>query len=218
MRADDVLYPFSVGSIACTMVKGVDVTYDPEAYFGSPPAEELAQALHEYNLDPVGKIPSPYPVVLVNTGSHRVLVDAGSDPVEFPAQLQRTGTRPEEIDMVIITHAHPDHLGGATTAEGAPIYPSARYVMATKEWEFWMAEPRPGKVGMWGDGLRSFARERLPLIRDRLDLVEPDQEVLPGVALVAAPGHTPGQMAVAVSSDTDELLIISDVVFHPIHL
>ncbi len=63
-----------------------------------------------------------------------------------------------------------------------------------------------------------WARRNLPPIRDQLELVHHETEIVPGIRVIPAPGHTPGHMAVEITSDSDRLLCISDAVIHPIHL
>ena len=87
------------------------------------------------------------------------------------------------------------------------------------EWDFWTSERAELELGGHVGGvLLKFARRNLPPIQDQLDLVDHETEILPDIRAVAAPGHTPGHMALAVSSGGEQLLYISDAVLHPFHL
>lgn len=163
---------------------------------------------------------------MVDTGRQRVLVDTGAGGMapttgNLIPNLQAEGIAPEEIDTVILTHGHPDHIGGTIDDDGQPAFPNARYVMWKEEWEFWTSDPDLTQLPAAEyiiELLLKFARNNLPPLRDQIDLVDAGEEVAPGIRLVAAPGHTPGHVAVAVSSTGEELLYISDTALHYIQL
>ena len=132
--------------------------------------------------------------------------------------LQAEGIAREEIDTVILTHGHPDHIGGNTDNDGKPVFPNARFVMWKEEWDFWTSEQ--AKL-MFDDHIREIlfavARKNLPPIQDQLDLIDHETEIVPGISVLKAQGHTPGHMALILSSEGEELLYISDALLHPIH-
>ncbi|MFQ6115833.1 MAG: MBL fold metallo-hydrolase [bacterium] len=111
--------------------------------FANAPKGHLEQALREHNLQPKQWVEwvSPYTCLLINTGRYQVLVDTGAGGLvpstgNLLQNLRMEGIDPEDIDTVIITHGHPDHIGGNTDSEGKPAFPSARYVMWKHEWDF----------------------------------------------------------------------------------
>jgi len=227
------IYHFKVGSFECMAVSDGTHTYAPPLFpppatflFANAPKERLEQALREHDLQPEHwqEWISPYICVVVNTGEHRVLVDTGADGLgpntgKLHQNLQAAGIAPEEIDTVILTHGHPDHIGGNTDADGRPAFPNARYVMWKDEWDFWTSEQAERKLDEHvKEVLMGFARKNLPPIRDRLDLVDHEMEIVPGMRAIAAPGHTAGHMALAIVSRGQELMCISDAVLHPIHV
>jgi glyoxylase-like metal-dependent hydrolase (beta-lactamase superfamily II) len=227
------VYRFKVGAFECTSVSDGTLAYAPPHFpppatflFVNAPKEHLEPALRQHNLtlEQWGQWVSPYICLVVKTGEHSVLVDTGADGLapttgKLFRNMRDAGIAPEDIDMVIITHVHPDHIGGNIDNQGKLNIPNARYVMWKGEWDFWtspQAQERVAKQG--GEILVAFARKNLPPIKDRLILIDHETEIVPGIQALAAPGHTPGHMALSISSDDKQLLCIGDVVLHPIHL
>ena len=222
-------YHFKLGAFECIVVSDGFFTYPHPAqtFFVNAPQEDLARVLREHNLDPEQweQYVSPYSGLVINTGQHQVLVDTGAGDMapttgELIPNLQAEGISPEDIDTVILTHGHPDHIGGNIDSKGKPAFPNARYVMWKDEWDFWTSEPDLTHLN--DEHIKQLilmgARKYLPPIQNQLDLVDQETEIVPGIHAVAAQGHTPGHMAVAVFSGNDYLLCLSDTVIHPIHL
>jgi len=224
---------FKVGTFECITVSDGTHTYTPPMFpppttflFANAPKELLDQTLREHNVQPERWVEwvSPYICLVVNTGKHRVLVDTGAGSLmpttgKLIPNLLAQGIVPQNIDMVILTHGHPDHIGGNTDAEGEPAFPNARYVMRKDEWDFWTSEQAEQKLDEHiKEVLLQFARRNLPPIRGQLELVDHETEILSGIQAIAAPGHTPGHMALAISSEGEQLLYISDAALHPIHV
>lgn len=213
-------YRFRVGRFECMAVYDGAHTYCADLYFHDVPAGPLAQALRDYAIPP-DRIPSPYSALLVKAGAHQVLIDTGCGTF-FPGvgelldNLVLAGVDPDAVDTVILTHGHPDHLGGTTTAEGRPVFANARHVVWRDEWDYWTSEA--SETHPLNCEFVSFARRNLLPLQGQLNLLEREAEVVPGILAISAQGHTPGQMAVMVHSDGDQLLYISDVALHPIHL
>ena len=227
------VYNFKVGAFECMAISDGTLTYTPPTFpppatllFGNAPRERLEHTLRQHNIKPEHWVEwtSSYICLLVNTRKHRVLVDTGADGLapntgKLIQNLQAEGIAPEDIDTVILTHCHPDHIGGNTLDEGELAFPKARYAMWKDEWDFWTSEEAEEKLDEHvREVLLGVARKSLRPIQDRLDLIESEREILPGIQAIAASGHTPGHMALAISSGGEQLLYISDTVLHPIHL
>ncbi|MFF2807146.1 MBL fold metallo-hydrolase [Streptomyces sp. NPDC058000] len=182
--------------------------------------------------DPAGVLRLASQSFALSVGGLRVLVDTGigngktrANPAwhdlrtDYLRRLTAAGFAPDRVDLVILTHLHADHVGWNTQArEGAwvPTFPHARYAVSRIEREFWagytMDEPR-----------RQMFRDSVHPIEDAglLDLVDvPSQgaDIAPGLRLVPTPGHTPGHLAVEVSSRGATALITGDCLHHPVQL
>ncbi|MFC9297111.1 MBL fold metallo-hydrolase [Streptomyces sp. NPDC057011] len=159
--------------------------------------------------------------LLVDTGTRRILVDTcvGNDRPAVPFlrmldsawldDLAALGYPPESIDTVVCTHLHFDHIGWNTRlVEGkwVPTFPRARHLVTRVEWDHWADEADAG-----------LHDTMQPLIDEGLvDFVGTDHRVCDGVRLEAAPGHTPGQVAVVVESGEERAVITGDLVHHPV--
>jgi len=219
-------FHFKIGNFDCIVLSDGTFSYPDHSFFVNAPRERLEQVFREHNIPP-GEITVPWTCLFINTGQQWVLVDTGAGAGSVPTagkllqNLQAEGIEPIDIDVVIITHGHPDHIGGNTDSEGRPVFPNARYVMWKEEWEFWTSEPDLTQLKVSEEikqTMRSFAAKNLPPLQARLRLVGNETEILPGIQAIAAPGHTPGHMALVISSGNERLLYISDTVLHPIHL
>jgi glyoxylase-like metal-dependent hydrolase (beta-lactamase superfamily II) len=129
--------------------------------------------------------------------------------------MKTAGIDPAQIDTVIITHAHPDHIGGALDGEGNLLCPAASYYISRDEWSFWFSE---GAMAQAPERHVITARQYLEPLQTRVNLLQGECPIVPGIRAIPAPGHTPGHMAVSVSSGDDRLLYIGDTVVHPLHL
>jgi glyoxylase-like metal-dependent hydrolase (beta-lactamase superfamily II) len=163
--------------------------------------------------------------LFIRTGKNNVLIDTGcgvgtkSDAGKLLQNLRAEGIRPEEIDTVINTHGHGDHLGGNADNEGRAIFSNARYIIHEREWDYWQAELALTQVE---EGLHKRmidqARMNLSPIQEKYDLIEGETEIVSGIKCILTPGHTPGHMGLVLSSGTDQLLCIGDLIRDPLEL
>lgn len=223
------IYPFKVGKFDCVIVNDGTYSYPQPGtlFFEDVPHDRLAAALAEHNidLDTWDVYVSPYPSLIIDTGEHRVLVDTGMGPMvpttgNLKQNLKAAGFSPDDIDIVILSHAHPDHIGGNLDEAGLPAFPNARWVMGRREWAFWRGDPDLSALrdDHFIPMMLASAGANLPPIEPLLDFVEPGDEIVPGIVAVDASGHTPGQMALSITSNGEQLLALADAVIHPLHI
>ncbi|MFK0219422.1 MBL fold metallo-hydrolase [Streptomyces vinaceus] len=168
----------------------------------------------------------------VEAGGLRIIVDTGignakprANPAwngldtDFPQRLAAAGFPPESVDLVITTHLHTDHVGWNTRLSGddwVPTFPNARYLTSRTEWDHWAATDLD-------EARRQMFRDSVTPVHeagqyDLVDVPEQGHEVAPGVLLIPAPGHTPGQVAVELRGNDRHALITGDSIHHPVQL
>lgn len=192
--------------------------------FGGEAAAAEVKALAAVNRIDADRYEHPFTPTLVNTGKELVLFDSGNGtlsaeyeqlkgrlpPGNLVARLAQAGYKPEDVDVIIITHGHPDHIGGLTKG-GQPVFPRARYVFGAVDFDFW-------KKGENVREARKFNRELyvkicLP-VADRATFIKPGDEVVPGIRAVEAYGHSPGLLAFHIESEGKRLLNWADTCNH----
>ena len=148
---------------------------------------------------------------LVRSGDRVVLVDAGVGPISgvfsggaLPASLAACGVTAGDVTDVLFTHLHFDHVGWATR-KGSIVFPNATYRCDERDWSHFVG-PDPG------------ATRKLSPLEGRLTLWDTSGPLLPGIDVLAAPGHTPGSTVVVISSGDRRALLLGDVVHCPVEL
>jgi glyoxylase-like metal-dependent hydrolase (beta-lactamase superfamily II) len=216
---------FSVGDLQCIAISDGTFFYPPNWFFSNVPQEQLESGLRDHNLSST-EVVSPYTCLIIKTGAHTVLVDTGADGLapttgDLLKNLKAEGITPEDITTVVLTHAHPDHIGGVLDTSGKPALANARYVMSRTEWDFWTSKPELRGAGMddhMKELLVTCALKNLPPLKPRMELLETEKEIVPGVYAIPALGHTPGHIALVISSAKEQLLHMADTVLHPMHI
>ena len=156
---------------------------------------------------------------LVRGRGRTILIDAGAGGIkgwggELRANLWRAGVKPADVDTVLLTHAHPDHIGGLLDAQGHPVFPGAELLVHPRELSFWEDD---GNLARSNDRARAnflLARQVFAAYRRNLRLMA-EGDVLPGISMVPLPGHTAGHTGYRVDSEGRSALIWGDIVHFP---
>ena len=140
----------------------------------------------------------------------------------LPQQLAALNIRPEEISVVLMTHLHADHIGGAfDPASGRAIFPNAKFFISEAEIDFWsQSRPDLGDIRDLPQELIDFtiqcARRALSILERQIQPFKPDSELLPGVTAIGLPGHTPGHTGFLFKSSGGEFIGTGDTMHDPI--
>lgn len=205
----------SVGRVELTVLEDGTFPFPARFFFADvPPAAWLAQV----GADAQQKIPVSHNCGLVDTGRELVLIDTGYGDDSHGGrtgrlleELAHAGRRREQVDLVILTHAHGDHIKRNTLmqdGERRPAFPRARYLLARADYD-WFAGP--GHVSEFDEQIAFLDRRGL------LELFDGEQGLAPEIRLLPTPGHTPGHTTVLIESEGRSALFLGDVCHHPLH-
>jgi len=205
------IYRFKLGGFeVATIMDSKEIRSGLSPSFGGEAAANEVKALAAANRIEADRYEHPFTPTVVNTGKQLVLFDTGNGslrdeheqlkgrlpPGNLVARMAQAGYKPEDVDVVVITHGHPDHIGGLTKG-GQLVFPNARYVFGAAEFDFW-------NKGETVRAARKFNRELyvkivVPLA-NRATMIKPGDVVVPGITAVDAAGHSPGMLLNDASS------------------
>jgi glyoxylase-like metal-dependent hydrolase (beta-lactamase superfamily II) len=219
------IYRFKLGSFEVTPIMDSKVVRSGlTPSFGGEAGAADVKALAAANRIDADKYEHPFTPIVVNTGKELVLFDTGNGSLaaeneqlkgrlpagNLVARMAQAGYKPEDVDVVVITHGHPDHIGGLTKG-GQPVFPNARYVFGAAEFDFWNKGENIREARKFNREL--YVKNAVPLA-NKATMIKAGDSVVPGITAVDAAGHSPGLLAFMIESDGKKLLNWADTCNH----
>jgi glyoxylase-like metal-dependent hydrolase (beta-lactamase superfamily II) len=220
-------YRYKVGDIQVTVVSDGRNTFPlEESFIVNAKKEEVAAALEQAFL-PRDTMTIYFAPLVINTGGKLVVIDTGTGPVAkanskganglFADNMQAAGFDAKDVDLVVISHFHTDHVNGLLAADGTPAFPNAEVLVPVTEWKFWMDDgemsraPAGRMQGLFKNNRNIFETG----LKKKVTPYEWGREVAPGLLAVDSIGHTPGHTSYVLSSGSGKVFIQSDVTNNP---
>lgn len=186
-----------------TLLAGTRASDKPQETFGTNASPEDFAALSAANFIPTDRTQNFFTPTVVNTGAELVLFDAGLSADATLAALGAAGFSADQVDVVVLTHMHGDHIGGLMGADGTtPTFANARYVTGSVEHNHWSAASNEG-----------FDKNVRPL-NEKITFLDAGGSPVSGITAMSAAGHTPGHMIYMVESDGQRVAITADTANH----
>ncbi|PZV35303.1 MBL fold metallo-hydrolase [Mesorhizobium kowhaii] len=207
------VFIFSLGSFkVATLLDAVDVRDNLASALAPGHSPTAVHELAASNFIDRDRYEHCFIPTLIDTGSEKILFDTGcgDEDSSLLECLQDLGLGPGDIDVVIITHGHPDHIGGLVK-NGEPVFRRARYVFGAAEFSFWTGGNAVREARLAN---RDLFRRICSSLTDQVTFIAHGDQVVPGITAIDAAGHSPGLLAFLVESDGQQLLIWSDAFLH----
>jgi glyoxylase-like metal-dependent hydrolase (beta-lactamase superfamily II) len=217
-KAAPSAHRFKIGSIdVIALHDGVVQFPMPKGFVRNASDAEVSAAYSELGM-PGDKLTITFTALVANTGGKLVLFDTGfgdSGPPSagaIQANLAAVGIQPSDIDTVVLSHLHVDHIAGLRNKAGQAVYPNAEVMIQEKEWAFW-SDPANATDGT-KDNFAAVVEKLGPVAKD-INRFAWGKEILPGITAVQADGHTPGHTAFVIASGNDRMMYVADITNHP---
>jgi glyoxylase-like metal-dependent hydrolase (beta-lactamase superfamily II) len=220
-------YRYKVGDILVTVVSdGKNVFKLEDSFITNAKREDVSAALEKAYMPP-GMMTIYFAPLVLNTGGKLVVIDTGNGALAkasskgtnglFADNMAAAGFDPKNVDVVVISHFHTDHVNGLLTADGAPVFPNAEVLVPATEWKFWMDDgemsraPAGRMQGLFKNNRNIFEAG----LKKKVTPYEWGKEIVPGLTSVETIGHTPGHTSYVLASGSGKVFIQSDVTNNP---
>lgn len=208
---EQLIYHYPLGSTEVVLLSDGQNTGDPSVLIGA--SEEIIK-----EFVPTGKAGSAFNIFLLKLNGKNILVDSGMG-FHLVENLAKEGISPEQVDMVLLTHMHGDHIGGLMK-DGQRVFPNAELYISKKEVAYWTDKKIQASLPEGQQRGFAGAQAVVEAYKDKLHLFEPQQaekmeELIPGVKSIASYGHTPGHTCYLVENGGSKLFIWGDLINFP---
>jgi len=205
--ATPLTHSFALGEMPVTTLLDASASREgPKAMFGAAASEDEFAKVSQENFISSTDLQFYFTPTLIKTGGELVLFDTGLGQGGIARALAAVGVSPQDIDVVVITHMHPDHIGGLMT-DGAPTFANARYVMGSLEYNFWSGLEAGNQGG-------DMVAKLVTPLAEKTTFIDDGATVAPGITALASFGHTPGHMCFMLDSGGRQLLLAADLANH----
>jgi glyoxylase-like metal-dependent hydrolase (beta-lactamase superfamily II) len=214
-------YRYKVGDAEVTVLSDGYAPRKADGWVTNVPLAEVEATL-EAAFIPKDDIRNVYNITVVRTGGRTAVFDAGfadNGPAtagQLAVNMTAAGIDPAQVDTVICTHFHPDHVQGLRQKGGALVFPKAEIMVPELEWSFWTDENRIASVPEARRANFAIVSRVFGPDRDRVKRFAWGAEVIPGVTAVGTPGHTPGHTSFVIASGNAKVLVQGDVSGPPV--
>lgn len=214
-------YRFKLGEFEVTTIyDGAVAIPKVHPIFGKNQKIEEVQAYLTENHLPTDKMSISFTPVIVNTGKEIVMFDSGygeerraKGAGKMAATLATAGFSPDQIDVIVLTHLHPDHVGGLME-EGKAVFPNARYLTGDVEYNFWSKKEHLESSDKNMQRRAKAVHGNVVPLAEKMKFIKPGADVVTGITSVQAFGHTPGHMCYHIESAGKRFLIFADTTNH----
>ncbi|HEV2557319.1 MAG TPA: MBL fold metallo-hydrolase [Microvirga sp.] len=213
-------YRFKVGDLEVTAVNDGFAPRPLEGFISNADIAQVKAAAREAFL-PEDTIQNTFTALVVKNGDRLTVIDTGLGEFGAPTtgqwmtNFRAAGFDPAQVNTIIVSHFHGDHIGGIRRRDGSTVFPNAEIMVPAAEWAFWMDEARMNQAPeAMRSGFQNARRVFGPMAKD-VKQYEPGKELVTGITSVAATGHTPGHTAFVIASGDRRLMMLSDAANHP---
>jgi glyoxylase-like metal-dependent hydrolase (beta-lactamase superfamily II) len=191
---------FEVGTVHVTALSDAQfVAANDGKLFGVGIGPDAVSDVLKSAGEPTDRVTLGVDALLVQSGGSNVLIDTGLGPSAhgvLMASLAKAGLKPDDISLVLITHAHGDHIGGLVTADGSPAFPKATIRISAPDWTWLQTQPNMAAL--------------IKAITPSVKTFKPGDRVAPGITSVPLKGHTPGHVGYQIVSGKEKIFDFGD--------